>query len=66
MKFKKGDKVTKKGTSKPLMNVEGNTVKPDFPEYKTLEDTYTCSWNNPSGKERGEFHEDDLELYESK
>lgn len=63
--FKKGDKVLKKGTTTPVMTIEGNTVKPGFPEYKTLDDTFTCSWVTPTGKERGEFHQDDLELYES-
>ena len=62
--FKPGDKVVRKGSTKPIMKVEGNTVKPDFPKYKTLEDTYTCSWDTPTGTERGEFHQDTLDLFE--
>lgn len=61
--FNKGDKVIEKGTTAPIMTIEGNTVKPDFPNYRTLDDTYTCSWLSTKGKERKEFHEADLELY---
>jgi uncharacterized protein YodC (DUF2158 family) len=60
-KLKTGDKVVKKGTIEPIMKVEGNTMKPSFPEYKALEDTYTCSWITLLGKEYGEFRSDELE-----
>lgn len=63
-KFNANNKVIKKGTITPIMTVEGNAVKPGFPEYERLDDIYICSWDNSTGKQRSEFHEEDLELYQ--
>lgn len=60
-KFKKGDKVVKKGKTAPIMTVFGVKITS-----MTLENGYTasglvyyCDWGK---NEREEFLEDDLEL----
>ena len=63
-KFNKGDKVVKKGTSHPVMLIEGNAVITSFPNYKTDTENYVCNWQSEIDKERQTIHEDELELYD--
>lgn len=63
-KFKKGDKVLERGTTTPILTINGRTVKADFPSY-TITDRWTCEWTDLTGTHTKEIKEDELELIHS-
>lgn len=61
--MKKGDKVIKDGTTKPVMIVFGITAVGNFPKYKQAEDLVTCDYKDEAGiKVRKNFKISELKV----
>ena len=60
--FNKGEKVVRKGTLFPVMQIKGHTLHGGNP-YNVDKNKYTCFWLDNGEPYWEEFDDDELEIY---